>query len=271
MAKIPYIIIPPGWQPLIDKILRWYDSQTNPTVTSRMFFGTRKQKAHNSSVSFFKEIASVWNPLDAPTKTAWSDAAAEHGSYGYRFFMADYSYRKKNGLSLPGTANDYHQLQGLTLLNPGGTEEVQAIWRTIAVTGQITISFNFKKVQNDVPVDYSFRVYARASYFEGGENKYEEHTYTSDTGNCDWSNVSFSFGTTGRYYFELEVFLQLDFYDAVVDIDNFKVSDASGEVYYEYFNPKAPLYWDPTLLVRKEGWQFLPEYSDTYFVSRYLG
>lgn len=271
MAKINYAIVPPGWLPLLQKILRWYDQRMHPTVAGRSPWPTRAGKSRLKGISFFKEIADVWNPLSSAIKDAWASAATECGTYRYRLFTSDYSLRKKAALSLPGTPSDFHQMQGLTFKNPAGAYEVRAIWKTISLTGQITVKFNYKKVENDTPADYSFRVYCKAWYFEDGQNKSETHTWTSPTGNVDWNAIEFSFGTANRYYFEVEFFFQLDHYDAVVDIDNLKIDDKSGEVYYEYFNPKRPLLWDPTLLVRKEGWTFEPSWDPTYLEHMYLG
>jgi hypothetical protein len=269
MALIPYQNFPPEWQPLIDKLFRWYNSGPHPVMACFNGMFSRGQKAATAARSFLKEIALVWDAFDSTTKAAWKSAGATCKLSGYNLFIADYAYRKKNSLSLPGTPSNFHQLGGLELWNTGGFESVQAIYRDIAVMGPIQLKISFKQDQNSAPTDYPFRIYIKASYFDAGLNKYDEDTFTAAAGNVDWNTITRNFGVAGRYYFEIEVFFCVDYYDAVITLDNFELSDSGGIVKAEYWNPKAMAVWQPDLLDRKTGWTFLPLASSDYFNFNY--
>jgi len=269
MAVINYQNCPAEWLPMLTRVLCWFDAHNKAVVGKANKQPTRKDKDQRSSVSYFRYVADQWKPLDAFTKSYWQRAATYCAKTNYKLFVADTSYRYRNHLELPGTPSDFHQLWALAIKNPGGSADVRATWKTIAVTGPIRVWFAIKKTENSPPADYSFRVRAVASYMEGGENKTEEAVYTSDTGSFDWCWQSLEFGTSNRYYFELEVFLELHKYDAEVLIDNLKISDKSGQLYYEYFNPPRPNDWEPVPLVRKEGWEFNPFWDPTYFEQKF--
>jgi hypothetical protein len=270
MSKINYQNCPVAWLPMLARVLRWYDSHNSAVIGGYNKQKTRKDKTQRESVSYFKEVAAAWNPLDTYTKSYWQRAAGYCKKTNYKLFVADFAYRHRTGLATPGTPNDYHQLWGLAIKNPGGVADVSALWKTIAVIGVITVRFSISKTETSPPSDYSFRVRAVASYFEGGENKTEEHIYTTPTGNLSWGWQQFTFGTADRYYFEFELSLELYLYDAEVILDNLKVSDKSGELYFEYFNPVRPNDWQPIELIRKEGWQFSPFFDPTYFEQKFI-
>jgi hypothetical protein len=270
MAKINYQNCPSAWLPMLARVLRWFDSHNSAVVSSPNQQKTRKDSYQRSQASFFKTIAASWNPLEVYTKQNWQTAAVYCKKTNYKLFVADFSYRHRTGLSEPGIPNNYHQLWGLTLHNPGGVADVTAIWRTIAVTGPITLKVSISKNENTLPTTTGFQIKAIAYYFEGGENKTEEYIYTAPDGNIDWCWQQFSFGTAGRWYFELEVYFLLNQYDADVTIDNLKIDDTSGELYYEYFNPVRPYDWEPVSLVRKEGWIFEPFWDPMYFEQTFI-
>lgn len=255
---------------MLERVLRWFDSKTHPTIGTGNRQPSRKDKDRLATISYFKEIPKFWNPLSSYVKADWKRAGGYCSRSNYQLFISDWAYRYRTGLAYPSTPNNFHQMWGLSIKNPEGLDAVTAIWKTIAATGLITVRFSISKTETEAPAVYSFRVRAEAYYFDAGENKLEEYIYEAPTGNLSWGWQQFQCGTAGRYYFEIILFLELHYYDAEVLIDNLKISDSSGELYYEYFNPKRPNDWEPIPLVRKEGWAFEPAYLPEYFEQKFI-
>jgi hypothetical protein len=217
------------------------------------------------------EVAAAWALLDAPTKATWKTYAANISRNGWQLYMQEYCYRKKYDLSIPPTPNEYHQMNGLKLSNPSGSEIIQAQRYDITAQGEMTVRFNYTKVENSETEALPFRAHAIAYYFEAGENKSEEHTFEAPAGNVSWNQVEFTFGTTGRYYFELIITFELDHYDADVIIDNFVITDDIGILENEPWHVKAGKEWVYQVRTRKMGWEFVPAAGVPYIEIVYTG
>lgn len=267
----PSLEIPAAWEPLIEKILRWFDNQMYPVWCPFNFHRTRRAKKRNQDRTYIPSTATAWNALDAATKANWATAAAFGTLNNYQLFVSDYCYRKKRTMSLPGTPNALHQMMGLLAKNPGGATNVR--WRRDQkdVEGQITVAFNYKKTENAPTGDQPFKFNATLYYFEGGQNKTETHEWTAPAGNVAWAAVSETFGTAGRQYFHLTVIWSLDSYDANIEMDRLLITDADGDVYRESWQYNAGKTWQYDDLYRKVGWLWTPEFHVPYFEIVYNG
>jgi len=270
MVKVAQMNIPPSFQSLLDKLLSAYDNQIYPTWATRYFHTTRSAKVANQAKTYIPGVRTVWATLDKPTKALWKSAASFMAWTNYQYYTAKYSYHKKHNLTFPITVNQNCQMYGLKLCNPSGLETVQAIRDDIVLTGQVTASFKYKKTEIEPAISDPFGFHADLYYFEGGENKIETHDWTAPAGNVDWTAVSESFGTTGRYYFHCIITFNLDQYNADIFLDNFLITDFAGDIYREAWKVKDGKPWDYFPKVRKEGWTFLPEYREPYFQIVYV-
>lgn len=271
MSLSSYIDLTAEQEKLFKKMLRKYQGATAGIIATPYKFLSREQIAERKNRQWMTEVAASWHTLDTTIQAVWKANAVNISRNGWQLYMQEYCYRKKYELSLPPTPNQYHQMMGLQISNPTGSGVVQAQRYDIVLTGPISLSFNFKKVENAPTGGLPFRVHAIAYYFEGGENKYEEYTYDFPSGNLDWQNKSFSFGTSGRYYFECIISLVLDNYNADVVIDNFVLSDMDGTVVNEPWHIKAGKVWIYQPRTRKMGWEFSPAIGVPYIQVVYTG
>lgn len=270
MTKVAIMSIPPEFETSLSKILSHFDQLIYPTWASRNFHVTRAAKVANQGKTYIPGVRSVWAIFTPAEKQAWENAKGYTGYSNYQLFTTDYSYRKKNGLSLPGSPYATHQLYGLKFSNPGGGDLIRARLHLKDLVGPLTISFNYKKGQYDIPADQSFNFEATAFYFDGGLNISDVKTWESPTGDIAWASVSQSWGTTGRKYFHLIIEFKLDNYDADVFLDNLRISDGSGTFYSDSFNKKVGKEWNYAPFYRKQGWAFDPSFSVPNFEVAYL-
>lgn len=217
--------LPPSWLPLADKILRWYDQLQYPVITPFGVMGKRKAKQTRRDNTWITEIKTAWAAVAAGTKANWKTAAAFVKRNGYQLFVKDYAYRKRNHLSLPGTPNVLHQVKGLLMSNPGPVAQCRLQRDDVQLTGQVTLSFNYKKTENVPTGGDPFNFLATLWYFKGGQILTETHTWSAPAGNVAWASVSETYGTAGRKYFHHRVIFYLDNYDADVYFANFLLQD----------------------------------------------
>ena len=271
MVKVAIQSIPPAYEPLLAKILAHFDNQIYPTWATRFFHKTRSAKKANKEKTYLPSIASYWATLTAEEKAAWGTAAAFGTLNKYQLFTTDFSYRRKNGLSLPGTPSDYHEVMGLRLDNPGGSENVRLRRDEKDLVGPIGISFTYKKTENSPTPSVPFKFLATAYYFDAGHNLTLTHEWEAPSGNVDWSQVSESFGVSGQKYFHLTILFYLDSYDATIYLDHFLIQSAGVDKYRECWQYKSGKTWEYDNLYRKTGWLFFPDYHVPYFEVLYLG
>lgn len=217
--------MPPSWLPLIEKIMRWYDQLIYPVMTPFGQMGARKAKQTRRDNTFLTEVSAAWSALAPAERAEWNDAAIFVKRSGYQLFVKDYCYRKQEGLSLPGTPSLYHQVHGLQMSNPGGLANVRLQRDDIILTGEISLTFNYKKVENAPTGGDPFNFVVTLWYMEGGEIKTETHTWEAPAGNRPWDEVHESYGTAGRKYFHHRIIFYLDDYDADVYFANFLLKD----------------------------------------------
>lgn len=270
MVKVAQMNIPPAIQPLLDKLLSAYDNQIYPTWATRYFHTTRSAKVANKAKTYIPGVRAVWATLTTAQKAQWRTASSFMAWTNYQYYTAKYSYHKKHGLSFPITVNQNVQMYGLKLCNPSGLETVRAVRDDIVLTGQITASFKYKKTEIEPAISDPFGFHADLYYFEGGENKIETHDWSAPAGLVDWTAVSETFGTAGRYYFHSIITFKLDYYNADILLDNFLVSDNLGDVYREAWKVKDGKPWEPIIKSRKQGWTFSPVYAEPYFQIEYV-
>lgn len=272
MVRIVQPDIPPEWEEMWAKIVRWFDLHGIP-VWCRMWFQTsRSQKEKRRAATKFPSAGSAWKQLDAATKIAWRSAAKAGWNYyrGYRMFVADYIYRLQNNLSLPGTPSDYHQLFGMVMDNPSGSSDIYMRRDDKDLIGPLTIKFSYKKDERTPSGSYAFKVQSTAYYFWAGQVLSHTDTFTSPAGDVAWNTITRNFGTSGLKYFHLKVIFTILNYDAKIYLDNIIWSDQNGEFFREHFNVESYGAWIPVLLYRKRDWVFNPAYITTYFKHEYL-
>lgn len=270
MAKVAKMTLPPAYDLLLAKILAHFNQSIYPTWATRNFHLTRAAVKVLKEKTVLPKVRDAWILLSAAQKLDWKNAAGYTGYNKYQLFTADYVYRRKNNLSLPGIPYTTHQLYGLKVANPGGSGNIRIRLHLKDLVGPLTISFNYKKVQYSVPAGLSFNFKAQAFKFDGGLNIVSEKEWISPTGNVAWASVSQIFGSTGIKYFHLTVEFKLDNYDADVFLDNLSISDAGGVFFSDSFNKKVGKEWIYQPFYRKQGWAFDPENAVPYFEVVYL-
>jgi hypothetical protein len=270
MVKVAQMELPPGYEDLLNKILAWFNNQIYPTWATRYFHTTRKAKKENKEKTFIPGAREIWNSFDLDTKLDWFLARGYTTWSGYNLFLADYSYRRKNGLSLPGTANTSHQLYGLKMSNPGAGNEVVFRLHLKDLVGPLTIDWYYKKTEYQATFGDPFNLIAEALFFDGGLNIVDEETWEAPSGNVDWSHVTLTIGESGRRYFHLIIQFSIMDYDCDIFFDNFKVSDQNGSFFTDSFTHKAAAQWAYEAFYRKQGWAFYPEFAVPFFEVLYL-
>lgn len=219
--------IPPSWLPYLEVIIRFYDNQIYPIWS---LFGTvspRKKKKVNRDNTFISTIRLLWNGLSDATRADWKTAASFVKRSGYQLFIKDTCFRIKTFRPFPRTPSAFFATDGLAIKNPGGATNVRLQRDDVNPMGQVTLAFNYKKVERNPTGDIPFTVNITLWYFEAGENKTETHTWTAPGGNVAWASVSETYGTPGRQYFHHRVIFHLDSYDADVYLANFLITDQS--------------------------------------------
>ena len=219
--------IPPSWVPLLEKVLRWFDNQIYPVVTPFGMYSPRKKKQVNRVNTFLSTLRLLWNDFDSSQKAAWSTAAAFVKRSGYQLFVKDTCFRIKTFRPFPRAPSSYFAMYGLVMKNPGGATNVRLQRDDVNPMGQVTLSFNYKKIERNPTPSVPFKAVITLWYFEGGENKTETHVWEAPAGNVAWSSVSETYGMEGRQYFHHRVIFYLDSYDADVFLANFLITDHS--------------------------------------------
>lgn len=253
------------------KTLKKFQGTQSSIIATPYKFLSREQIAARRSRQWLTEIAAAWKVLDAPTKATWKTYAANIHRTNWSLYCQEYAYRKKYDLSYPPDPTQHHQMMGLQISNPDGSGTVTAKRYDIAVQGEITVTFSYKKTENAPTGGLPFRVHAIAYYFEQGENKSEESTFDAPSGNVGWTQEDFTFGTADRYYFELIITFELTDYDADVILDNFTIEDELGNALEEPWHIKAGQAWIYQIKTRKEGWEFSPGIGAPYIQIVYTG
>jgi len=131
------------------------------------------------------------------------------------------------------------------MTNPAGVANVQLRRDDADLTGQVTLSFNYKKVEYAPTGGDPFKVEIVLYYFEDGQNKTETHSWQAPPGNVDWASVQETYGTEGRRYFHHVVVFHLDDYDADVYLANILIKDQTLAWTVEYDGTKLPEDSDP--------------------------
>ena len=271
MVKVAQMDIPPEYQALLDKILAYFDNQIYPTWASRFFHKTRSAKKRNQEKTLMPSVSAVWAELSPAEKQAWSDASGFGTLNRYQLFISDYSYRWKNGLSIPGTPSTYHEMMGFQIQNPGGSTNVRFRRDEKDLVGPVSIAFNYQKTEISPTGDQPFKFVATLYYFDAGQNKTLAKEWSAPSGNVSWASVSESFGVSGQKYFHLTVEWYLDSYDATLNLDHLLIQSVGVDKYRECWQYKSGKIWEYDNLYRKTGWLFTPDYREPYFNVVYLG
>lgn len=271
MAQGSYIDVPSLQDKAYKKALRKFQGTKSSIISTPYKLLSREEEKARKTRQWLTEIAAAWKLLDAPTKAIWKSYAANISRSNWVLYVMEYAYRKKYELSIPPSPTELHQMMGLKITNPTGSGTVKA-WRyDIVITGPIDVRFSYKKTESAATSGIPFRVYCEAWYMEAGENKSETHTFDAPSGNVDWTQVNFSFGTSGRYYFELIISFELTDYQASVILDNFVVEDNIGELVDEPWHVKSGKTWYYQVKTRKMGWEFSPAIGQPYIEVVYTG
>lgn len=272
MVKVIGSVLPAEWAVFWAKVVRWYGLRGIPTYSRLWFQDYPRMRKIRYNISDFKQMGSAWKGLSAAVQQDWRDAAHACWDYnrGYRLFTADYIYRLIGGLPIPGAPNIYHQLFGLEMLNPGGSDNVFMRRDDKDIVGQITAKIKFKKTENTPSAVAGFKIQQTAYHFTDGGYDTDTDEYSAPAGNIAWIEVEQTFGVADREYFHYKIVLTIDNYDAIIDIDSIELTDKNGRYFKENFITKSNKAWIPKLLFRKTDWLFGPSFIDTYFKHIYL-
>ncbi len=204
MAKVAVSTIPPEWQPLLDKILAHFQNQMYPTWATRFLHLSRSAKKADKEKTYIPGARSIWNTFTAPQKLAWTNAKFVSYRSGYNVFLGDYSYRKKNGLSLPGTADPTHQIYGLRISNFGGLDLVTLERHDIVATGQLSVHFSYKKVERQT-ITLEEWADSVATWADATAMWTGVETATWADSNIDWADISARWAYSMAGMFSLHV------------------------------------------------------------------
>ena len=272
MVKVIQPDVPPEYEEFWKKICRWYDLKGVPSFSRLWFQKIRRMKKIRYEISRFRTVASAWENLSAAQRVAWDSAAQKAWEYnrGYRMFTADLIYRMVLGLSIPGDPSDYHQLFGIKMSNPGGSENIFFRRDDKDLVGQLTYKFSYKKDEITPGGWQGFQVTAMAYYFNQGNIAFDTDVFTAPAGNVGWTTIEHTFGTTDRLYFHFKIIFSIESYDAEVYLNDLIQSDQNGQYFKENFITTRYKAWTPTRLLRKQDWVFNPPWPNDYFEHLYL-
>lgn len=272
MVRLIQPNIPPEYEELWNKIVRWFGLKGVPTFARLWIQKTRRMHTVRYTISQLVSVGQAWQSLSSAEQQAWRDAANVAWGYnrGYRLFTADYVYRLFAGLPVPGTPSDYHQLFGLKMSNPGALADVAMSRDDKDIVGPIGIIFKFKKIEITPSALHSLKVVAKAWYLVQGGVETETHEWNIAAGDIPWTQFSGAFGTTDREYFHFRITISITNYDAEVYFNNLILTDKNGTFFSENWITPRYVPWVPTRLYRKKDWLFYPEWPNNYFQHIYL-
>ena len=281
MAKVFRMDFPPEYEPLLKKILAWFDSLQYPTWATRFFHTTRSAKKRLKEKTQIPRAKEYWASLSSDEKNLWKQARSitywsspdktiKKVLSGYQTFLSDFSHRKKLNLSLPGTPSLSHQVCGLKISNPAAENGVEAHLHLKDLISPVNFEVYYKKVEVESSQSAKFIVKLQGFYFDGGLNIEKNAIFEAPPGNVDWSKISLSLPEISVPYFHLIIYFQLNNYNADVYLDNLKISDKDRVVYQESFHRSPNGLWDFAPFYRKRGWAFYPSVDFPYYDVVYL-
>lgn len=276
MAKVhqflnPDVEVPPEFIPLIEKILRWFDNQIYPCFGTSFLGLTRSSKARSRAHSPLKAIGVAWQALDAATKTLWGTAADFIDLNGYQLFTSDYSYRKKKGLSLPGTPHAKHQMFGIRMSTLDVTDDARVRWFTPPAKAPIKVTFNAKLVVHDNPSSEKVYVSALGVVPKDGIRHFWHSQVWIGPESADWASYEVTYYGLKSLPDKLCLVAGFQFYmtnmKADLYIDDIVVTADGVEVYKEGFHLRSGEVWEwePHQQIYyteappddfREGWEF---------------
>lgn len=272
MVKLVQPNVPPEWVPLFNKIFRWFELHGIPIWARMWFQDTRTIEKQKAEQSKFPSAGTAWNNLSDAEKDNWRQAGykAYGYNYGYKLFTADYIWRERMGLSLPGTPSLFHQLFGLKMSNPGGSADVNFRRDEKDLVGQLTLKFSFKKDEIAPSASKAFKVTTTLYYFTPGGYATETDEYSAPAGDSDWQTIERTIGTADREYFHVKIVFSIEGYNAIIYIDNLSLFDDNGLVFKYTWNNYPDEEWEPEPLQRKRYWIYTPYYYNPYYEYSYL-
>ena len=146
--------------------------------------------------------AAAWKLLTPAEKQAWKDTSEFGTLNGYQLFLCDYSYRRKNDLTLPGTPDLLFEMMGLHIQNPNGENIVRLRRDEKDLIGPINISFNYRKEEHALITQDSWADSNKAWSDAVAQWTGIEAAAWSDP-NIDWSDTlaRWAFSTAGMFHF----------------------------------------------------------------------
>ena len=109
MARVSFVLVPPGMTDKYNKSLTPGDRFTFSSVRRNPVFGSRKRKKLVTLKSVLPEASALWNTLSPTVQSNWSAAGTTSKYSGFQTFIRDYATRIKNNLTVPGTPNNFAQ------------------------------------------------------------------------------------------------------------------------------------------------------------------
>ncbi len=272
MVRVIQPDVPAEYEELWNKIMRWFERNGVPIWCRQWFQNTRRGDRVRKEASPVSVIANAWNALSPVRKIWWDITAHVMWGYarGYRFFTTDWIYREVVGLYVPQIPSFHHQLFGMKMANPGGTNNVYMRRDDKDLVGQLTVKFAYKKAESVSSVVNAFRVTTTGYYFTQGSYDTDVDEFEAPAGNVAWNTIERTFGVANRKYFHYKIVFSIENYNAEVSLDNIVLSDQNGEFYKENFYTKRYRPWVPVLLYRKRDWVFSPTYSPPNFTHLYF-
>ena len=156
------------------------------------------------------------------------------------------------------------------MFNPGGVNDCELRFDNKDITGPITFSFNYKKVENQPTGGAPFGVEIILFWFKRGANRFEIYNFEYPAGNVAWNTITEQIGVEGRSYYHMKVKWTIKDYDAYVLFDRIVITNQDGDILREGFKFPAGKSWTYDELYRKFGFQFSPTFYVPHFEIVYL-
>ena len=109
MARVSYIVLPPGYEDLYKSKIQPGDRFTFSRVRVKDIFLSRARVKGLSIRSQLVTLAPVWQALSVGEKDAWTAAGEACGLTGWKMFVVDTTERRKAGFSGYATPNTLYQ------------------------------------------------------------------------------------------------------------------------------------------------------------------
>jgi len=239
MARTGCIVVPPGEEDSFPKAERKYQgSFSGIAATANRHIG-RRQKERLKDKSYLQDVGGRWSGFDDSKRSNWQSAGGYGGLGGYRLFVQDTSYRKKNDMAGEATPSDHHQFKSLRLyadevedyqkLSIDSPDPPPGVSKDLFFgSGKIEFSVDARVLRTagarDVSLGFTIVLYSSKE----GQTTYEYLVDSIDGPDAPWQKVFLEKESEGYYWTRIAIYILLELLPAAEDgtivkawLDNF--------------------------------------------------